>query len=55
MDWEQVQRELWTTWCLTDPEMSNSELWDKYKHEWVEAYRPFVKVRGPKPRWLLLA
>jgi hypothetical protein len=55
MDWNQVQRDLWIKWRTSDPDMSDSELWAKYKHEWVEAYRPFVKVRGPMPRWLLFA
>jgi hypothetical protein len=35
--------ELWAKWRGQSPELENSELWAKYKHEWVEAYRPFVK------------
>jgi len=52
MDWREVQRELWKKWKTDDPALSDSDLWNKYKHEWVEAYRPFVKDRE-KVWWLI--
>jgi hypothetical protein len=53
--WEQAQRDLWTKWRASDPTASDSELWTRYKHEWIEAYRPFVRLRENLPRWLLFA
>jgi hypothetical protein len=55
MDWKQVQRDLWIKWRTSDPDLSDRELWAKYKHEFIEAYRPFVKVRKDLPKWLLFA
>ena len=52
MDWEQTQKSLWLKWTLSNPKLKSHELWIKYKHEWIEAYRPFVKKRN-KPYWLL--
>jgi len=43
MTWSQVQEELWAKWREQSPDLGRGELWAKYKHEWVEAYRPFVK------------
>jgi hypothetical protein len=53
MNWQQTQESLWRKWRQSSPELKNRELWEKYKHEWVEAYRPFVKVSDEKPpKWL---
>lgn len=43
MKWSEVQENLWAKWREQSPELTNRELWAKYKDEWVEAYRPFVK------------
>jgi hypothetical protein len=51
MNWQQVQTSLWSKWRASSPELSDRELWQKYKHEWIEAYRPFVKERD-RPFWL---
>ena len=45
---------LWVQWRKDNPELSERELWKKNKSEWIEAYRPFVKVRH-SPRWLIKA
>ena len=45
--WKKVQAELWSKWKNESPELSTEDLWVKNKHEWIEAYRPFVKDRTP--------
>lgn len=53
MNWQQVQTDLWMKWRMASPDLSKKELWQKYKHEWIEAYRPFVKVPVENlPKWL---
>jgi hypothetical protein len=52
--WRDVQNSLWVEWKKRDPVLTERELWKKYKHEWIEAYRPFVKERD-SPHWLLKA
>lgn len=47
MTWPDVQAKLWAKWREQSPELTNRELWAKYKHEWIEAYRPFVKPVKP--------
>lgn len=52
MTWIQVQDNLWAKWQKQSPQLTYRELWTKYKHEWVEAYRPFVKPMK-KVFWLI--
>jgi hypothetical protein len=51
-DWSKCQDALWAKWAERSPEMNKRELWDAYKHEWVEAYSPFVIERS-RERWLI--